>query len=141
MKENKDDEHLRLLSIFHYVVGGLAGFFALFPILHLIFGLLMVLAPEQWTSEGTPPPAFFGWMFILFPAVFIVMGWIFAGLVFINGRFLTKRRHHTFCLVIAGIECMFVPFGTVLGVFTIIVLMRDSVREQFSATDSADPQA
>ena len=46
MKANKDDEYLRLLSIFHYVVGGLAGFFALFPILHLIFGLLMVLAPE-----------------------------------------------------------------------------------------------
>jgi hypothetical protein len=26
----RDEEHLRLLSIFHYVVGGLAGLFALF---------------------------------------------------------------------------------------------------------------
>jgi hypothetical protein len=31
----------------------------------------------------------------------------------------------------AGIACVFMPFGTVLGVFTIIVLMRDSVRRLF----------
>jgi len=31
----------------------------------------------------------------------------------------------------AGVECMFMPFGTVLGVFTIIVLMRPSVKEIF----------
>ena len=31
----------------------------------------------------------------------------------------------------AGLECIFMPFGTVLGVFTIIVLMRDTVKELF----------
>jgi hypothetical protein len=36
-----------------------------------------------------------------------------------------------FCLVMAGIACIFMPFGTALGVLTIIVLMRDSVRELF----------
>jgi hypothetical protein len=36
-----------------------------------------------------------------------------------------------YCLVVAGIECIFMPFGTVLGVFTIIVLMRPSVRNLF----------
>ena len=28
----QDDEHLRLLSIFHYVVAGMAALFAMFPI-------------------------------------------------------------------------------------------------------------
>jgi hypothetical protein len=36
-----------------------------------------------------------------------------------------------FSLVIAGVQCMFAPFGTALGVFTIIVLTRDSVRRQY----------
>jgi hypothetical protein len=33
----------------------------------------------------------------------------------------------------AGIECMFTPFGTVLGVFTIITLVRPSVKEVFES--------
>jgi len=31
----------------------------------------------------------------------------------------------------AAVACAFGPFGTVLGVFTIIVLMRDPVKELF----------
>jgi hypothetical protein len=32
----------------------------------------------------------------------------------------------------AAISCIFMPFGTVLGVFTIIVLLRPSVKELFA---------
>ena len=38
----QDEEHLRLLSIFHYVVAGLAGLFALFPPIHLLVGLALL---------------------------------------------------------------------------------------------------
>jgi hypothetical protein len=34
----------------------------------------------------------------------------------------------------ACIECLFIPFGTILGVFTIIVLSRESVKTLFSTT-------
>jgi len=59
-------------------------------------------------------------------------GWIFAVIIFLTGRFLAKRKRYMFCLVIACVECLFMPFGTVLGVFTIIVLMRPSVKELFT---------
>ena len=36
--------------------------------------------------------------------------------------------HYLYCLVVAAVECMLVPFGTVLGVLTIIVLNRPSVK-------------
>ena len=36
-----------------------------------------------------------------------------------------------FCTVVSGIACMFMPFGTVLGVFALIVLNRPSVRKRF----------
>jgi hypothetical protein len=129
---NKDEEHLKLLSIFHYIIGGLAGLFALFPVIHLVIGLVFILAPEVFESKGEAPPAFVGWLFVIFAGLFIITGWVFAAFVIATGRFLARRRHRLFCLVIAGIECAFIPFGTILGVFTIIVLMRESVKELFS---------
>jgi hypothetical protein len=129
----RDEEQLRLLSIFHYVVGGLAGLFALFPIFHLVFGLFMVYAPDKFAGHGQPPPAFVGWLFVIFAVVFITLGWIFAAFVLTTGRFLARRKHYTFCLVMGCIECVFVPFGTVLGVFAALVLVRESVKQLFGA--------
>jgi hypothetical protein len=49
------------------------------------------------------------------------------------GRKRSRRASRTFCLVGAGLECVLVPFGTVLGVFTIIMLMKESVKPLFAA--------
>lgn len=127
----QDDEQLRLLSIFHYVVSGIAGLFAMFPLLHLLFGLFIIFAGENFDDGKGPPPAFVGWMFVSFAAVFITLGLSLAAFMLAAGRFLAQRRNYTFCLVMAGVECIFMPFGTVLGVFTIIILMRESVKQQF----------
>jgi hypothetical protein len=48
----QDEEHLRLLSIFHYVVAGLAALFALFPIFHLILGLFMIFARTECSTAN-----------------------------------------------------------------------------------------
>ena len=44
----------------------------------------------------------------------------------------SRRKHYTFCFVMACVECLSVPFGTMLGVFTILVLNRASVKELFN---------
>jgi hypothetical protein len=44
---------------------------------------------------------------------------------------LTRRRRYTFCLVIAGLLCLWMPFGTILGVFTLVTLTKPPVRAQF----------
>jgi hypothetical protein len=67
------------------------------------------------------------------------MGWIFAGFVITAGRFLAKRKHHTFCVVMGAVECIFMPFGTVLGVFTLIVLTRESVKHLFGVSRPVPP--
>jgi hypothetical protein len=135
----QDEDHLRLLSIFHYVVAGLAGLFACFPIIHLIIGLMFIFAPHKFGGKGEPPPPWFGWIFVIVAAVFITLGWIFAGFVLAAGRFLARRKRYLFCLVMAGVECLFMPFGTVLGVFTIVVLLRESVKQLFTANQPAPP--
>ncbi|MCC6680439.1 MAG: hypothetical protein IT445_06000 [Phycisphaeraceae bacterium] len=128
----QDQEHLKLLSVFHYVVAGLAGLFSLFPIFHLVFGLIIIFAPQVFEQSGDTPPAFMGWFMVVFAVIFIPIGLAFAALILMAGRCIVRRRRYMFCLVMAGIECLFVPFGTVLGVFTIIVLMRESVKEMFT---------
>ena len=52
--------------------------------------------------------------------------------ILIAGRSLALRKRYSFVLVMACIECLFIPFGTILGVFTIVVLSRESVRGLFS---------
>src|SRR5215469_765870 len=120
---NQDEEHLRLLSIFHYVCAGIAALCACFPIFHLIVGLILVLKPESFGPAKDQPPAALGLVFVIFASIVILLGWTFAALLAFAGRSLSQRKRYTFCLVMAAIACFNVPFGTVLGIFTIIVLM------------------
>jgi hypothetical protein len=57
---------------------------------------------------------------------------LFAFLIGLAGYYLHRRKARTFCFIIAAIQCTQMPLGTVLGVFTILVLSRDSVREMFA---------
>ncbi|HSB11840.1 MAG TPA: hypothetical protein VLM38_20300 [Blastocatellia bacterium] len=142
--KNPDEEHLRLLSIFHYVVGGITALCACFPLIHLVVGLTMIFAPERLSgSEHTPgPERMFGLFFVVLASAFIILGWALAAANVYVGRCLTRREKHTFCLVVAAVNCINTPIGTVLGVFTIIVLMRPSVKAMFEtnrACASAEP--
>jgi hypothetical protein len=127
-----DDEHLRLLSIFHYVKGGITALFACIPIIHVVFGLVLIVAPRLFGHGNDQPPAFLGWLFVILGFFIIFLGWTVAVLVLIAGRCIARRRHYTFCFVVACLECLSVPFGTVLGVFTILVLNRQSVKALFN---------
>ncbi|MCW5961539.1 MAG: hypothetical protein KIS76_15355 [Pyrinomonadaceae bacterium] len=134
---NKDLEHLRLLSIFYYIVSGIIALFACIPFIHLFMGIFFLAnAPEMRAAQKPGEPDFpveiFGAMFVIIPAIIILLGWTLAVLTFIAGRKLSKQTGYTFCFVIAGLLCMFMPFGTILGVFTIIVLTRDSVKSLFN---------
>jgi hypothetical protein len=115
----------------------LAGLFACIPIIHLVLGLFFILAPEKFGQGNQQPPAFIGWFFVAFASVFIMVGWTFAVLVLITGRFIARRKHYMYCFVMACVECIFMPFGTVLGVFTILVLNRQSVKELFNSRPAA----
>jgi hypothetical protein len=137
---NQDEEHLRLLSIFHYVVAGMVALFSLFPVIHLVIGIMTVINPA-FLGPGAPPPPFVGWLFIGIGLFGILFGETMAVLIFLTGRFLSRSKHHLFCMVIAGIECVIMPFGTVLGVFTLIVLLREPVKDLFHHQAGVEPLA
>lgn len=135
---NRDAEHLDLLAVFHYVVAGLGALCSMIPLIHFFLGL--GLATGQ--LEGDDPVAQkVGVFFVIIATCLILAGLTVSVLVVFAGRFLKQRRRYTYCLVIAAILCLMMPFGTVLGVFTIIVLMRDSVRGMFGVAYDDAPVA
>jgi len=131
MSRTDDLEHLRLLAIFHYIVGGVAALFALFPLIHVGIGLWMLLAPEGMSGQhphGQPPVEMIGYLFTILGLVFVVLGQAMAWLIIYSGRQIQKRDKYMLSFVMASVMCLFAPFGTILGVFTIIVLSRGSVK-------------
>lgn len=135
---NQDAEHLKILSICHYILAGMC----LFPLLYglfymgmgIFFGVMIANAPPQ--KDG-PPPALFGGVFVVIGLIITLFSLAYGIVLLKAGKNLSKYKSHTFCFVIACISCVFMPFGTVLGIFTIIVLMRDSVKAMFTGQNPA----
>lgn len=136
----QDEDHLKLLSIFHYVLAGITALFSCLPFIHLIMGIIFLAAPPDENATDAAMQKTFGWMFILIPAVLIVCGWTLAGFIAMAGRYIAQRRRRMFCLVVGAIECIIMPVGTILGVFTIILLIKEPVMAAFGdPIDSAAP--
>jgi hypothetical protein len=136
---DRDTEQLNLLAIFHYVVAGLAALFSFFPLLYTAVGVIFIFAAWHGTSKPGEelPPEFLGWIFAVLGLVLFVIGIVMAICILIAGRCLSRRRCYSFALVMACIECLCVPFGTILGVFTIIALSRESVKAFFETTPTS----
>jgi outer membrane lipoprotein-sorting protein len=136
----RDREHMKLLAIFHFVFGGLAFVGMCFLCVHYAIMHTVFANPDMWKSQpqALPPKAFldaFVW-FYLFMGVILLTGLV---LNVLSGFFLWQKRNRIFSLIIAGVDCIQIPFGTTLGVFTILVLSRDSVRQLYSESGVAAP--
>ena len=128
-----DADHLNLLAVFHFLAAGLA----LLGSLALLAQQSMMRAffddPRIWQNQpqgARPPEQFFEifrWMFLIMFAVFFTA----AVLNVLSGFFIRARKFRTFSFIVAALNCLNIPLGTILGVFTFIVLMRDSVRELY----------
>lgn len=121
-----DVSHLNGLSIAFYIVGGLGMLFALFPLIHVGIGIGIL----SGAVEADAPP-YVGWLFLLLGVTFVILGEALAVCLILTGRKLKHRTNYTFCFVVACIACVNVPIGTILGIFTIIVLGRPTVKAAF----------
>jgi hypothetical protein len=131
---NKDVEHLRLLATFHYIVGAITAIWLSFPLIHVFVGLMFMLMPDSFGSDGKQafPMRMFGLIFVVIGGAIVLLGWTLGALTIYAGRCISRREKHMFCVVVACVNCLHMPIGTLLGVFTVIVLFRDSVRQLFA---------
>jgi hypothetical protein len=130
---NEDEKNLRLLSIFHYVVGGLNCFGGLFGLFYVGLGIFFLNASPATLNQrpGEPSPEVFGWIFIAIGTFVVLLAGTLGICTILAGRKLAKRTGYRFAFVMACIECIGFPFGTILGVFTLIVLTKPTVKSMF----------
>ncbi len=106
---------------------------------------------EEFNYEGTPPTQrnhgmskeMMGPVIVIMAVVYLVGGAMIIGMGVLNfmcARRIGKCRSRTFCMVVAGVNCIQIPFGLALGICTFIVLGRQSVVELFAETGNA-PEA
>jgi|SRR5688572_9011494 len=121
-----DEEHLRLLALFHYISGGMTLAFS------LMFGVMLglmgaVFAAVEIQPGSHPPPVAIFWLF----GAFLAIGVLFGVLEIIAARCISRRRARVFTLVAAIPGVVFIPYGTLLSVFTLLVLDRGSVKRLY----------
>ncbi len=132
--QSNDLQHLNLLAIFHWIWGGLSIAFSFIFIIHIGMGIAILngsLASGSNSNQDIPPE--FGWLFVGAGGCAMLIGWTIGVLNVYSGFCLKKHKRRTFCIVIAAIDCLSIPIGTALGVFTMIVLFRDSVKQLYAS--------
>ena len=151
-------DRLRLLSLAYYISGAVGAVLVSFLLLHFFLFLGFSFIPaSQWAaparspmnapytstspspaptaSQGSNtaqgPPAI---MFRIVAGVIgliIISGWTLGALTAYAGHCIKKRKHKLFIYVMAGINCIWIPYGTILGIATILLFQWPEVQSEF----------
>lgn len=144
----EDAEHLSALSIGHYIMAGLSAISAIPLVVYAFVGANIA---EQITREmsltmgdisgqagvdpfaGAPAEMMesLGTVMVALSVLTFVLIVVTAIGFFLVGLKLRQRRWWTFCYLSGWGECLMFPFGTILGIFTIVVLSRPTVKRSF----------
>lgn len=123
---------LSTLTVLHYVYGVFVCVVGL-CLLGLVF--LGGFLNSDWLQQqaGEPPPHFVG-------TLLSSIGWALFLLVeaqgFINilsASKIAKRKGRTFSQVVAALNCLNIPFGIALGIYTFVVLGDREVQELYAS--------
>ena len=131
----KDLEHLKLLGIFHYIWGALSllggivigGYF-------LVIGVILMNNPPTSTaSEDSGTASMAGGILIGVGVVLFLIVVVYGFLTLMaGGKYRKHQGGYWFCFILAIVTLVIggIP-GIVLGIFSLIVLSRDSVKALF----------
>jgi hypothetical protein len=146
-------ERLRLLAIGFYVKGAVGAALISIFLFHFFFLLGFSFIPESaWDPPSRPatmaqspsvlpsptpprvnqaPPVMMLRIFAAGIGVVILLGWTFGALTIYAGRCVQKRQHRVFIFIMTGLNCILIPWGTLLGIATFIVLQSPAGQEAF----------
>ncbi|MBX2982524.1 MAG: hypothetical protein KF843_07630 [Flavobacteriales bacterium] len=122
--------HLSTLSVLHYVYGVLICVIG-FVLLSLVF--FGTVLNSSWMQEemGNAPPLFVGTFLYGLGWFLFILVEVHGVLNLISARMIDKRKGHTFTQVVAALNCLNIPFGIALGIFTFVVLGDKEVRMEY----------
>ncbi len=120
-----DDTHLRLIPVLYWLSGGLLGLYALF--IGAYFALIGGMFFTVPFGPGESPSTEVGWLWIAMTVFTLVIVGGLAVLKIMAGFWVRDRTHRVGTMVAAALSCLEIPYGTAIGVFTLVVLARPSV--------------
>jgi hypothetical protein len=130
---NSDDiQQLKVLSIVYYVFAGLLTLVSCCPSIYIGIGIAMASGAMDQPGHVNPPREM-GIFVAVFGLAFMAIPLMLAVAMAIAGFKLSRYRSYVYCLVCAAIACILFPLGTAVGVLSLIVLMRPSVKGMFDA--------
>lgn len=129
---SNEQNQLNMLSIFHFIFGGFGCLASLGTLIYVIFGALFVAI--DLPNKGLPNDAknFIGYLAMSIGSIVFITILTLSILTIYSGVQLRNCKKHTFSMVIASILCLSIPFGTILGVFTLVVLSKKEVKELYA---------
>ncbi|WP_298864055.1 hypothetical protein [uncultured Gimesia sp.] len=124
---DQDKKHLKRLSQIQILYGILNLFVSYFYYQEIFILVDDYRKDLEKTNSEVQVALLIGFGFILF-----LIGIAILFCIILAGQSLALYENYTLCLVVAIAECLMLPFGTFIGVYTIIILRRDSVKKLFA---------
>lgn len=132
IQAKQDDDQLALLSILWKIYAGVLSLITCFGLVYMSIGVFlgtMIGASPGSASKGEGLLVggiftFVGFLLIAISGAAVFFAWSVA-------NNLKNRTAYTMCFVVACIVCLSFPIGTAIGVFTLVVLSRPTVKTAF----------
>lgn len=126
-----DLQTLKSLAQLHYVLAALTALLSCTLIIQLLQGLAIMRGDTPLPAGVDLPPEPLGMMIAVLAGGGMAIGWVHAGVIFVMGRWIAARRRHALLLVVSGLNCMYLPLGTALSIWSLIVLSRPRIGRLF----------
>lgn len=138
----QDREHLNTMAIFYWML----GVFGIFSAMGLgLYCIVMGVITQKISGDLAEASDVMPWVEYLpgiVPFLMVIgLGLLVLGVLsaigkIVCGVFLRKRKRYGYCLFIAALTCLSMPLGTILGIFTFTVLMREQVKRAFKTGEA-----
>lgn len=126
--------HLSTLSILHYVYGAFICLVGL-SMLGLVFVGLWLNSPWMQEQMVDGPQPFVGTILSGLGLVLLVVVETLGILNLVSARMIDRRKSRTFSQVVAALNCLSIPFGLALGIFTFVALADPEVSREYGIAD------
>jgi hypothetical protein len=127
LMHNDDCQYLNLLSFFNYVLGGIHLSLLIVSLSYFFQAWRFASLYDSEQVRYASPVSLSG-LLLSYGLIIFLVGLAYALMTLASGRCLKRRKGYGFSFTVACLQCISIPFGTILGIVTINILLKDSVR-------------
>lgn len=132
----RDERQLKLLSKAQIIYGILNVFVS-----YLFYEAIFVGFDEYRRMRELSKPDLQVDLELGFGLILFLIGVAILFCIILAGQSLARHENYEFCLLVAAFECIIIPLGPFIGIWTILVLRRESVKTLFKTPQPPETPA